>query len=85
MTITNVKIRKILEDEKFKAVVSITFDESLCVHDIKIIEIDGKVFLAMPSRKSSDGVFRDVAHPINKEFRDYIQKSVLEEYYNKCE
>ena len=82
MKITDIKIRKTFDSEKLKAIVSITFDNALAVHDIKIIENDGKIFLAMPSKKMLNGEFRDTVHPINFDFRTLIENSVLEEYRN---
>jgi len=63
-----------------KAVVSITFDNEFVVHDIKVIEGEKGLFIAMPSRKALDGEFRDIAHPINSETREKLQKSILEKY-----
>ena len=80
MNITDVRIRKINDESKMKAVVSITFDDEFVVHDIKVIEGDKGRFIAMPSRKTLDGEFRDIAHPINSETRDRIQNQVLEKY-----
>ena len=80
MEITDIGVRKINKDGKMKAVVSVTFDNEFVVHDIKVIEGDKGSFIAMPSRKTLDGEFRDIAHPINSETRDRIQKTVLEKY-----
>jgi len=80
MEITDVRIRKIAKEGKMKAVVSVTFDNAFVVHDIKIIEGEKGLFIAMPSRKSLNGEFRDIAHPINSTTRDYLQKSILEKY-----
>ncbi len=80
MEITDVRIRKVAKDGKMKAVVSVTFDNEFVVHDIKVIEGEKGLFIAMPSRKALDGEFRDIAHPINSETRERIQKSVLEKY-----
>ena len=85
MTITSVKIRKITEDAKMKAIVSITFDDQLAVHDIKVIAGSEKVFVAMPSRKMNDGHFVDIVHPINKELREEIEREILREYYQLTE
>ncbi len=82
MEITDVRIRKIAKEGKMKAVVSITFDEQFVVHDIKIIDGEKGLFIAMPSRKSNDGEYRDIAHPINSDTRDAIQHIILEEYRN---
>ena len=80
MQITDIRIREIAKEGKMKAVVSITFDESFVVHDIKIIEGEKGLFIAMPSRKASDGEYRDIAHPINSETRKVIQDRILQEY-----
>ena len=69
MEITDIRIRKVNADGKLKAYVTVTFDESFVVHNVKIIEGDSGVFIAMPSRKTKNGVYKDVAHPINTEFR----------------
>ena len=80
MKITDVRIRKINDEGKMKAIVSVTFDEAFVVHDIKVIEGLNGPFIAMPSRKMPDGEFRDIAHPINSETREMMQKEVFEEY-----
>ena len=80
MNITDVRIRRIEEEGRLKAVVSVTFDGEFVVHDMKIIEGDNGLFVAMPSRKSSDGVYRDIAHPINSQMRGVLQEAILERY-----
>ena len=80
MQITDVRIRKVEKEGKMKAVVSITIDEEFVVHDIKIIEGEKGLFIAKPSRKAADGEYRDIAHPINSDTRDRIQKLILEKY-----
>lgn len=80
MEITDVRIRKIDVEGKMKAVVSVTFDNEFVVHDIKVIESQSGLFIAMPSRKTPDGEFKDIAHPINAETREKIQKAILEKY-----
>ena len=80
MQITDVRIRKVEKEGKMKAVVSITIDEEFVVHDIKIIEGEKGLFIAMQSRKAADGEYRDIAHPINSDTRDRIQKLILEKY-----
>ena len=80
MNITDVRVRKIAKEGKMKAVVSITIDDEFVVHDIKVIEGEKGLFIAMPSRKASDGEYRDIAHPINSETRDKIQSLILEKY-----
>lgn len=80
MQITDVRIRKVEKEGKMKAVVSITIDNEFVVHDIKIIDGEKGLFIAMPSRKAADGEYRDVAHPINSDTRSRIQKMILEQY-----
>ncbi|MDE6320449.1 MAG: septation regulator SpoVG [Lachnospiraceae bacterium] len=80
MKITDVRVRKMTQDSKMKAIVSITIDDEFVVHDIKVIEGEKGLFIAMPSKKASDGEYRDIAHPINSETRDMIQKVILESY-----
>lgn len=80
MEITNVKIRKISSDGKMKAVASVTFDDAFVVHDIKVIENEDKVFVAMPNRRMKDGTFKDVAHPVNFETRKYIEEVIINAY-----
>lgn len=80
MTITDVRVRKISNEGKMKAVASITLDEEFVVHDIKIIEGEKGLFIAMPSRKTAENEFRDIAHPIKPETREYIQTTILKAY-----
>ena len=80
MNITDVRVRKVAKEGKMKAVVSITIDEEFVVHDIKVIEGEKGHFIAMPSRKATDGEYRDIAHPINSSTRDKIQTIILEKY-----
>lgn len=80
MNITDVRVRKITKEGKMKAVVSVTIDDEFVVHDIKVIEGEKGLFIAMPSRKSTDGEYRDIAHPINTETRDRLQRVVLEAF-----
>ena len=80
MTITDVRIRKIATEGKMKAIVSVTFDNEFVVHDIKVIEGQNGLFIAMPSRKTPDGEFKDIAHPINTDTREKIQTSILKAY-----
>lgn len=82
MEITDVRVRRINGEGKLKAVVSITLDNVFVVHDIKVIEGDTGLFIAMPSKKTADGMFRDTAHPINSETREYLKKTILEAYNN---
>ena len=85
MNITDVRVRKMTKEGKMKAVVSITIDDEFVVHDIKVIDGEKGLFIAMPSRKAADGEYRDIAHPINSETRDRIQKIILEEYEKALE
>ncbi len=80
MQITDVRVRKVSKEGKMKALVSITLDNEFVVHDIKVIEGDKGLFIAMPSKKTGDGEYRDIAHPINSETRDKIQGIILEKY-----
>ena len=80
MNITDVRVRKVAKEGKMKAVVSITIDDEFVVHDIKVIEGEKGLFIAMPSRKATDGEYRDIAHPINSGPRDRIQTIILEKY-----
>ena len=80
MNITDVRVRKVAKEGEKKAVVSITIDEEFVVHDIKVIEGEKGLFIAMPSRKATDGEYRDIAHPINSSTRDKIQTIILEKY-----
>lgn len=85
MTITDVRIRKIAAEGKMKAIVSVTFDNEFVVHDIKVIEGQNGLFIAMPSRKTPDGEFKDIAHPINTDTREKIQISILKAYEEAME
>ncbi|MDD6484555.1 MAG: septation regulator SpoVG [Clostridiales bacterium] len=80
MEITDIRIKTVSSDSKMKAVVSVTFDNSFVVHDIKIIEGQDKLFTAMPSRKTSDGEYQDIAHPINMEMRSRLEREILTAY-----
>ena len=80
MRITDVRVRKMTQDSKMKAIVSITIDDEFVVHDIKVIEGEKGLFIAMPSKKANDGEYRDIAHPINSETRDRIQSIILDSY-----
>ncbi len=85
MEITDIRIRRMNSEGKMKAVVSVTFDDALVVHDIKVIEGQEKVFIAMPSRKTPDGDFKDIAHPINVAMREKLQSSIIAAYEASCE
>lgn len=80
MQVTDVRIRKVTAEGKMKAIVSVTFDDEFVVHDIKIIEGQNGLFIAMPSRKMGEGDFRDIAHPINSITRNKIQDAIFSEY-----
>ncbi|MCR5691540.1 MAG: septation regulator SpoVG [Eubacterium sp.] len=80
MQITDIRTRIVSKDSKMKAVVSVTFDQCFVVHDIKIIEGEKGLFIAMPSKKTPDGEYRDVAHPINGEMRGTLQEAIIAEY-----
>ena len=85
MQITDVRVRQITKEGKMKAVVSITLDDEFVIHDIKVIEGDKGLFIAMPSKKTSDGEYRDIAHPINSSTRESIQKIILDSYVKTLE
>lgn len=80
MQITDVRVRRIEKEGKMKAIVSITLDNEFVIHDIKVIEGEKGLFIAMPSRKAADGEYRDIAHPINSATRDMIQSVILDKY-----
>lgn len=80
MQITDVRVRKVDRDGKLRAVVSITIDDEFVIHDIKVIEGEKGLFIAMPSRKTGDGEFRDIAHPIRSDTREHIQDTILKKY-----
>ena len=81
MEITDVKIRKIFEEGPMKAVVSVTFDNALALHDVKVINAREKFFVVMPSRKNPDGTYRDIVHPINSDFRAALEEAVIDAYH----
>lgn len=80
MQITDVRVKRLIRDGKMRGMASITIDDAFVVHDIKIIEGDKGLFIAMPSRKAKDGEYRDIAHPINSDTRNEIQELVLKAY-----
>ena len=82
MQITDIRVRRIVKEGKMKAVVSVTLDDEFVVHDIKVIEGENGLFIAMTSKKATDGEYRDIAHPINSTTRDAMQKQILEAYEN---
>lgn len=83
MNITDIRIRQLYEEGKMKARVSITIDDAFVIHEIKVIDGESGLFIAMPSRKLPDGEFKDIAHPINKETRAYLQDKILEAYFEE--
>jgi len=85
MQITDVRVRMVNKESKMRAVVSITIDEVFVIHDIKVIEGDKGLFIAMPSRKAGEGEYKDIAHPINSETRSEIQDIILKKYYEVLE
>ena len=80
MEISDIRVRRMTAEGKMKAVVSVTFDNALVIHDIKVIEGQDKLFIAMPSRRTPEGVFKDIAHPIHADMREMLQKAILEKY-----
>ena len=80
MQITDIKIRKLFDEGPMKAVVSVTFDSQLAVHDIKVISARDKLFIVMPSKKNPDSTYRDIAHPINAEFRNVLESEIISAY-----
>lgn len=80
MEITDIRVKQVSTDSRMKAVASITFDNAFVVHDIKIIEGQDKLFTAMPSRKTPDGEYKDITHPINSEMRNMIEQAIVAKY-----
>lgn len=85
MRITDVRVRKVAKEGKMKAVISVTIDEEFVVHDIKVIDGEKGLFIAMPSRKTATGEYRDIAHPINSQTREKMQEVILREYLKAAE
>lgn len=85
MQITDIKIRKLFEEGPMKAIVSVTFDAQLAVHDIKVINARDKFFIVMPSRKNPDDTYRDIVHPINSQFRAALEDAVISAYEEALE
>lgn len=85
LEVTDVRLRKVSTDGKMRAIASITFDEEFVVHDVRVIDGNNGLFVAMPSKRTSDGEFRDIAHPINSNMREKIQVAVLKEYESQEE
>ncbi len=81
MQITDIKIRKFFDEGPMKAVASVTFDDALAVHDVKVIYARERYFIVMPSRKNPDGTYRDIVHPINSEFRARLEEAVIDAYH----
>lgn len=81
MQITDIKIRKFFDEGPMKAIVSVTFDDCLAVHDIKVIYARDRYFIVMPSRKNPDGTYRDIVHPINSSFRENLEEAVIDAYH----
>ncbi len=80
MNITNIRIRKLIDEGRLRAVVSVTIDEMLVIHDIKVVQGDDRLFVAMPSRRDELGIFRDIVHPISSGAREVLEKAVIESY-----
>jgi stage V sporulation protein G len=85
MVITDIKVRKLFDEGPMKAIVSVTFDGQLAVHDIKVINARDKFFIVMPSRKNPDNTYRDIVHPINAQFRGMLEESVIDAYEKELE
>ena len=85
MEITDIKVRKLFDEGPMKAIVSVTFDGQLAVHDIKVINARDKYFIVMPSRKNPDETYRDIVHPINAQFRSMLEEQVIAAYNAECE
>ena len=81
MTITDIKVRRLMNDGRLKAIISMTLDDIIAIHDIKVVQGDGKLFVAMPSRKDESGSFRDVVHPISAEGRKQIEDMIIDAYH----
>lgn len=82
MEISDIKIRKTMNDGRLRAVVSITIDNAIAIHDIKLVQGDDRMFVAMPSRREESGIFRDIIHPISSNVRDKLEGQILDAYYN---
>lgn len=85
MKITDIKVRKLLDSGKLRGVISITLDDAFAVHDIKVIQGENRLFVAMPSRRDEKGTFRDVVHPINSELRNELEAQILDAYQRELE
>jgi stage V sporulation protein G len=85
MNITDIRVRRLMQEGRLRAVVSITVDDELAVHDIKVIEGPQRLFVAMPSRREENGTFRDIIHPITAQSRQHLENAVLEAYHRELE
>ena len=85
MVLTDIKVRKLFEEGPMKAIVSVTFDDQLALHDVKVISVRDKNFIVMPSRKNPDGTYRDIVHPINAEFRSTMERAVIDAYQKELQ
>ncbi len=85
MIITDVNLKILNKDNTIKAIASMTIEDCFVVHNIKVLDVEGNIFVAMPSKKLSDGTFKDLAHPINKETRSIVEKAILDKYYATLE
>ena len=85
MVITDIKVRKLFEEGPMKAIVSVTFDDQLALHDIKVISVRDKNFIVMPSRKNPDETYRDIVHPINAQFRAMLEDAVIKAFEEAVE
>ena len=85
MTITNIKVRKLLNDGRLKGIISVTFDDAVAVHDIKVVQGDERLFVAMPSRRDDSGTFRDIIHPISSEVREEFEREIISAYLEALE
>ncbi len=85
MNITDIKIRKIIPEGRLRAIISITVDDMLAIHDIKVVQGDERLFVAMPSRKDENGIFRDVVHPISPDARQLVEGQILDAYTRHIE
>lgn len=81
MNITDIKVRKIMDEGRLKGIISVTLDDAVAVHDIKIVQGDDRLFVAMPSRRDDSGIFRDIIHPISSSAREKLESRILEEYF----
>ena len=85
MNITDIRVRKVIPEGRLRAIISITIDDMLAIHDIKVVQGDSRLFVAMPSRKDETGVFRDIVHPISAETRATVESQILEAYTRHIE